>query len=105
MKVENLFELNAKTKNDHVATSIVSSLIQAITDWPKPMSTVDDFLNDVKAFLKLDTLKYDLVLSKMKHISSETFPWELESLSGLLEICELSKEVELDVILSRYEII
>ena len=105
MTIDKLSELRESNFFNERVCQIVDLLLQAATDWPRPVSTIENFLTDVKRVLKSDNLNYKAIDNGMKKLDPVYFLWELEALSSLLELASLNHKKNVDTFLLEGNII
>jgi hypothetical protein len=94
-QLDNLKESNSLNSNSILK---IDYLIEAIDDWPSKIDSVDDFLSEIKSFLKIEDLNYESISSKMTELNPAHYAWQLESLSSVKNILLLERGKTLDII-------
>ncbi|MBI3138215.1 MAG: hypothetical protein HYZ15_06495 [Sphingobacteriales bacterium] len=105
MKTDELYELREAKGTSDEARKIIDLLLQAINDWPGPVDTVENYLSKVKLFLGTKNLNYHIIKKGINSQNPGIYLWEFESLSSLLELAEINKKAELQVILLWHRLI
>lgn len=104
MEIDELFELRETKRTGDTDWRIIDLLLQAISDWPYSIDTVEIYLCKVKSFLRSDCLNYKIIENELKRKITGATLWEFESLSSLLEIAEINKDSDIEGILQWYNI-
>lgn len=95
---EKLFELKEDTSLDADLRVKYSLLYQAMTDWPGSTDLIQDFLAEVKHFLKTDILTYSTIDKSLAGMDPGDYAWQQEALSSLRELASSDKDIAIDAI-------
>lgn len=105
MTIDKIYDLRENNFFDQNDVQKIDLLLQAVTDWPTPVDTIEGFLTEVKNFLKVDILTYEAIRLGINKFSPKDFSWELESLTSLLELAKIEKDKGLNFILFDCKVI
>ena len=84
MLIEDLYMLK-----DNIDSSEVKSLdclLQVVNDWPNSFDTLEEYLADIRIFLETKSITAETIQSKLNTLDASKNAWEMESLTGLLEL-------------------
>jgi hypothetical protein len=70
---------------------IIEILLASVNDWPRSISTIEDYEIEVRQFLGNEILEQN-IRQCLKRIDLGKSAWEAESLSQLLEVFEFYRE-------------
>ena len=99
MLIQKLYELKERGFFNNVDSSKVELLLQAVTDWPHDVETVEDFLSEIKLFLNADGITEETISSVLQGLNPLNYSWEIESLTCLLELIKDSQNEQLSQVL------
>ena len=60
--------------------------LQVINDWPNHFDTLEEYLADIRVFLKNKNITIEAIQSKLVTLDPSKNAWEIESLTGLLDL-------------------
>jgi hypothetical protein len=84
MLIEDLYTL--KENIDQSEIKSLDCLLQVINDWPNHFDTLEEYLADIKVFLKTKNITIAAIQSKLTTLNPSKNSWEIESLTGLLDL-------------------
>lgn len=105
MTIDKLYDLRDNSILGEKDKNIIDLLLQAITDWPTQVDTVEKFIIEIKTFLKTNILNYEEINAGMKKVDPESSLWQIEALSSVLDITQTKKDATLETILYEHNII
>ena len=91
MTIDQLIEFSESDFIEKTNRQKIALLLEAINDWPVQVETKEAFFINVRNFLMIDTLTYQLIKSRMEGLDPMNFPWQLEALTSLLQIADQKK--------------
>lgn len=84
MLIEDLYTL--KENIDQSEVKSLDCLLQVINDWPNHFDTLEEYLADIRVFLKNKNITIEAIQSKLVTLDPSKNAWEIESLTGLLDL-------------------
>jgi len=74
----------------------VNLLLQSINDWSRTIVDIEEFLKQIRTFLGGKKITIENLESALGSLSPARSAWEMESLSGLIELLRFSNLQQLD---------
>lgn len=98
MLVDDLYDKKLDNFSDPVIERLICLLREAINDWPTQVTTVEEYIRDVKLFLSGQGITIDAIERKLSNVSLNE-AWQIESLTSLLELLKISKHETFESVL------
>ena len=86
MDIDVLFDLQDDERLSRVERDCVNALIEATTDWPTGLKSLKEYFTEVKQFLKVEALSYQVIEAALVQLNPARYAWQVESLCGLMKI-------------------
>ena len=103
MKIEELKEVVDSRNVGKTNIEEIKLLLDAITDWPKSVTTLFDFLTEIKEDLKVESITYTAIDDKLTTLNPALDAWKIESLTAIAELIKMSDFNTLDEIVAYYQ--
>jgi hypothetical protein len=98
--IESLISIIDQFEHESSKSRVASLLLTAITDWPRSVNTVEEYLDQVKEALQISIIDRHNLEMGIKTLSPGNHSWEIESITGLIKIFHLTTE-ELDTVIKQ----
>ena len=101
MLVSDLYKEEFDKISDTKLALQLDLLKDAINDWPTDLSTVEDFVQEVRAYLGCSILTKDVIDHKLSNFSLIE-AWQIESLTSVLELMNIDQNDSVENCLSEF---
>lgn len=101
-------DLDTIKENIYFQTSGIKNLddlIEALNDWPQSPSNLEEYLEQLKVFLRIDDFSLSEMKSAVKKINSKVYAWESESFASLYRFMYMNREKKIDDLFLEIETI
>jgi hypothetical protein len=88
LQIEQIAELKSTSCE---MKNVINIFISAMNDWPKVLTTLDDYENQVREFISANTSKENIITA-LTSIDFNKNAWESESLSQIIEVFDFFDE-------------
>ena len=97
-------DLDTIKENVYFQTSGIKNLddlIEALNDWPQSSINFEEYLKQIKGFLRIDNFSLSEMKVAVKKINSKVYPWESESFASLYRFMYMNREKKIDDLFSE----